>query len=727
MKVKVGCPHCGAKFNVPQSAIGQTAKCSKCGQKFQVQAAPTEGPESLEPQASEVPVDLGAAPSAEIPISVVAPVHTASQGSPAMEARPVSPTPISVAPVNIGGAVNAPLADSTMQVQPSGDLPATAPAPQSAASRRPAKPNAVPVGWIVAAVGAIAVSVAVTIIVMQSGGQGNATASSSPQTTVAGGDGELVLYLGAAAAESLSLQVDGKEHPLSAEATQRLKLAAGNYQVLLRRRGYEPIEQQIAVTAGASASLTPQWTQPGLGAVATAATPGVTTWVQSVDTAQRQAKAVNENVLALFIGSDWSRESRQLVDSGLASSAIQQALAGKFQLAVLDFPLTEEMGTQVADPAHNQWMLEKYAINPKELPILVGMDTEGLPFAIVGASGDASEFARQIEQMEELRVEHARILTNSATLLEARRAIDWLKEHNVLAHHRDQVLRWYTAAQREDSDNQAGQLGPFFEAMWDAESLQALQADDASRLGKLVSVLDQWHAGKRFRDQDRAARMHLKGSFVALRMESLDVARRLAEQGSVYRPKDADLANKLRAIPKAIDSVGQLGSGSGFVVAPGYVLTNYHVIEGPGRVQVGLSDSDASVVAQVIATDQERDLALLRTPSPLGSPLPVASDTPGRGARVAAFGYPLGDAIGGGLKLTTGVISGLPNDETEQMLLLDMRVNPGNSGGPLCNASGSVVGVVTARTMSDTDVDSYGMAIPAPAVETFLRRYIPRF
>ncbi|MCA9163280.1 MAG: zinc-ribbon domain-containing protein, partial [Planctomycetales bacterium] len=36
MKIKVGCPHCGAKFNVPQSAIGQTAKCSKCGQKFQV-------------------------------------------------------------------------------------------------------------------------------------------------------------------------------------------------------------------------------------------------------------------------------------------------------------------------------------------------------------------------------------------------------------------------------------------------------------------------------------------------------------------------------------------------------------------------------------------------------------------------------------------------------------------------------------------------------------------
>ena len=84
-------------------------------------------------------------------------------------------------------------------------------------------------------------------------------------------------------------------------------------------------------------------------------------------------------------------------------------------------------------------------------------------------------------------------------------------------------------------------------------------------------------------------------------------------------------------------------------------------------------------------------------------------------------------AIGGGLKLTTGVISGLPDASTEDMFLLDIRVNPGNSGGPLCNSAGSVVGMVTARTLAGSDVDSYGMAIPAQTVETFLRRYIPRY
>jgi S1-C subfamily serine protease len=96
----------------------------------------------------------------------------------------------------------------------------------------------------------------------------------------------------------------------------------------------------------------------------------------------------------------------------------------------------------------------------------------------------------------------------------------------------------------------------------------------------------------------------------------------------------------------------------------------------------------------------------------------------GRGQRVAAFGYPGGEAVGVGLKLTTGVISGVPERGTGQMLLLDVKVNPGNSGGPLCDPAGNVVGVVTAKSVGGFGVDSYGMAVPARDVEEFLKKHV---
>jgi S1-C subfamily serine protease len=162
----------------------------------------------------------------------------------------------------------------------------------------------------------------------------------------------------------------------------------------------------------------------------------------------------------------------------------------------------------------------------------------------------------------------------------------------------------------------------------------------------------------------------------------------------------------------------------------GYLLTNHHVVEGPGRLVVRLPDVAEPVPATVIATDERADMALLRFQPPRGttiSSLAVSNIGLGRGARVAAFGFPLGDSVGKGLKLTTGVVSGLPDQSTEGMLLLDCRINPGNSGGPLCNTSGQVVGMVTAKSANAFGVDSYGMAIPADTLSQFLSAHLPRY
>jgi S1-C subfamily serine protease len=92
---------------------------------------------------------------------------------------------------------------------------------------------------------------------------------------------------------------------------------------------------------------------------------------------------------------------------------------------------------------------------------------------------------------------------------------------------------------------------------------------------------------------------------------------------------------------------------------------------------------------------------------------------------VAAFGYPLGNTLGRGLKLTTGVVSALPEASDENMYLLDCLVNPGNSGGPLCDQQGRVVGMVTAKSSNTQDINSYGMALPADVLQSFLTNYLP--
>jgi len=139
-------------------------------------------------------------------------------------------------------------------------------------------------------------------------------------------------------------------------------------------------------------------------------------------------------------------------------------------------------------------------------------------------------------------------------------------------------------------------------------------------------------------------------------------------------------------------------------------------------------DEKVRVPAKVVAKDEDGDMALLKVEVPEQielKPISISAAGVQRGARVGAFGYPGGGAVGSGLKLTVGIVSSLP-DQTDGMLLLDCRVNPGNSGGPLCDSHGSVIGMVTAKSLSTFDTDSYGMALPAANLKKFLTKHLPK-
>jgi len=161
------------------------------------------------------------------------------------------------------------------------------------------------------------------------------------------------------------------------------------------------------------------------------------------------------------------------------------------------------------------------------------------------------------------------------------------------------------------------------------------------------------------------------------------------------------------------------GYGSGFVVSPGHIITNAHVIRGASRVNVTFSDGYMTS-ARVVAADPAKDLALLRTEEH-GSPLKLGdSDKLEVGEIVLAIGSPLGLLEN---SVTMGVVSAAGRTIISREIVLedviqtDAAINPGNSGGPLVNLEGEAVGITTAIVPYAQGI---GFAIPINTVKRFI-------
>ena len=160
-------------------------------------------------------------------------------------------------------------------------------------------------------------------------------------------------------------------------------------------------------------------------------------------------------------------------------------------------------------------------------------------------------------------------------------------------------------------------------------------------------------------------------------------------------------------------------SGSGFILTEdGYVVTNYHVIEGATAVSVILHD-DTEYKAEVVGHDSTNDIAVLKVEA---EGLPAAtlgsSAALNIGDMVAAIGNPLGELAS---TQTIGYVSGINREITTDntiisMIQTDAVINPGNSGGPLFNMYGQVIGITTAKysgtTGSGASIEGIGFAIP---------------
>ena len=174
-------------------------------------------------------------------------------------------------------------------------------------------------------------------------------------------------------------------------------------------------------------------------------------------------------------------------------------------------------------------------------------------------------------------------------------------------------------------------------------------------------------------------------------------------------------------------------SGTGFFIrSDGYLLTNYHVVEGGKSIEVTLYPGDEKKTAKLIDYDKKLDLALL---SVNGSDFPTVtignSDTVLVGDRAIVIGNPSGERCA--WTVTQGIVSAkrVFRQETgaeTKMIQTDAAVNHGNSGGPLLNDRGGVIGIISKKVAdtndSDKELEGIGLAIPINDAMDAVRQWI---
>jgi S1-C subfamily serine protease len=143
------------------------------------------------------------------------------------------------------------------------------------------------------------------------------------------------------------------------------------------------------------------------------------------------------------------------------------------------------------------------------------------------------------------------------------------------------------------------------------------------------------------------------------------------------------------------------GAGSGLVVASdGLILTNSHVVSGAGTIEVAMADGQRST-AHVLGEDPHSDIAVLRTSEQLGAPALSLFDS--KAIRVGQLAIAIGNPLGFEKTVTAGVVSAVGRSLRaytgrliDDVIQTDAALNPGNSGGPLVDSKGRVIGINTA-------------------------------
>ncbi|MFO0905285.1 MAG: trypsin-like peptidase domain-containing protein [Pirellulales bacterium] len=781
MEIVCRCTKCSAPFKVDSQFVGRKAKCPQCAH-VNVVAAPEDvaSPPVLvpPPRFTDSPPTDDQMTSADIPGP-----HTLPSGGVVINPNPTaqpttagrrSPPPAGGSPGSsrfTGAPATRPASPPPAPVPPPVEMPVEEEFPikvadrptsgkrsgKGARGRSSGGKKIPPMAWVVGAgVGALLLAVAaITTIVFVMSGR-------DPSFTRVGAKPSLVVELPVEGRRDMKLFLNDKTHPIPDTGPAQLIVEEGTHKLTLQRRGYHQVDHSFTVRKGDSLPFTPAW-EPTMSPPIAGGTPGTNPaggsppaapsdfqagptgfagWQQLLEVAQKMALAQKRDIFLVFSGSDWSKQTRTMTDEIFSQPKFRAFAEQRFVLLVVDLPRTEQGINQLADISQNRNLSMQFGI--RSVPTVLLLDAGGTPYAADGFFGDGLD--KYIQHITLLQNKHAQRDVRLAAVDASRNkspaerlaaleaAVRWLQDEKLTPHYGRILDKWMAQARQLDPTNELGKQEIVFEADWVARLNSSLVDREKAKAAAVVADLMNWSKSHKFLDANRAVRVHLIAALLLLNaMDDPENAQRHIELAGTYQPSDEKLKQELAGMANWARRKDQLSSGTGFIVgADGYVLTNYHVIEGPGEtvVRVPTQGGMESVRADVIATDVQQDIALLKVDAarfPSFKPLAVSADRVRRGAEVAVFGFPLGDDLGKDVRITTGVIHSPSEQSEDKRHVLDCRINPGNSGGPVMNRAGRVIGMVTAKTAGGVGLDSYGVAIAAPDLQTFLSKNLPGY
>ena len=184
---------------------------------------------------------------------------------------------------------------------------------------------------------------------------------------------------------------------------------------------------------------------------------------------------------------------------------------------------------------------------------------------------------------------------------------------------------------------------------------------------------------------------------------------------------DADKPEKKKPKNRLPDdgSIIAAASGTGFFVSrTGHVITNYHVIEGCDANKLTFKGKE--IKADTLAVDKMNDLAILKTDLRPSKVYPVATEDAALLEDIIIAGYPLGKKVSAAIKTSKGSVTALAGfGDNFSEFQTDAALNQGNSGGPIMNQKGNVVGVAVANYGKQSGVESFNFGIKSSTLKTF--------
>jgi S1-C subfamily serine protease len=160
-------------------------------------------------------------------------------------------------------------------------------------------------------------------------------------------------------------------------------------------------------------------------------------------------------------------------------------------------------------------------------------------------------------------------------------------------------------------------------------------------------------------------------------------------------------------------------SGTCFSIGPGYLATCAHVVQSAHRIQVKFGEQKFS--ARIVDIDYKNDLAILAYHGAIDPLALTDSSGLALAENILVLGFPISEVMGDNIKVSSGIISGIDHKAGQKAIAIDGAVNPGNSGGPVLNQNGKVVGIASA-TLAGKGIQPVGFACRTDDLKVLMRK-----